>query len=172
MPRNSCTFLLQEELIIWTIYLELCWICCHMKSLNQNWMPFLKIRTTSLRSYMSGEGLTGWNSVICKVKKPVTVLVPFNTKIDMNQCSEGGWTSPTLWATHQWTAWCYSDHVRCLHAFHSTYSHPSCTVVLLYLHSCMSFYTYKNGIDCSFYALFLQKYCVSLGWLVSSHLSS
>lgn len=45
MSRNSYTFVLQGELIIWTIYLGLCWIHCHVKSLNQNWMPFLKIRS-------------------------------------------------------------------------------------------------------------------------------
>ena len=81
MPRNRCTFLLQGELIIWTIYLGLCCIHCHVKSLNQNWMPFLKIRSTSLRSYVSGEGLPGWNSVICKVEKPVTILVLLTLKL-------------------------------------------------------------------------------------------
>lgn len=86
MPRKRCTFLLQGELIIWTIYLGLCRIHCHMNSLNQNWMPFLKMRSTSLGSYVSGEGLTRWNSVICKAEKPVTIWVPFNTKIGVNQC--------------------------------------------------------------------------------------
>lgn len=35
---------------------------------------------------VSGEGLPGGNPVTCRVEKSVTVLVPFNTKIDMNQC--------------------------------------------------------------------------------------
>lgn len=45
MSGNSYTFVLQGGLIIWTIYLGLCWIHCHIKSLNQNWMPFLKTRS-------------------------------------------------------------------------------------------------------------------------------
>lgn len=48
-PRNACTFLLLGELIIWTIYIGLCWIHCHMRSFNQNWMLFLKIRSSLLR---------------------------------------------------------------------------------------------------------------------------
>lgn len=34
---------------------------------------------------VSGEGLAGGNPVTGKVEKPVTILVPFNTKIDINQ---------------------------------------------------------------------------------------
>lgn len=150
MPRNRCTFSLQGELIIWTIYLGLCWIHCHMKSLNQHRMPFLKIRSTSLRSCVSGEGL-GWNSVICKVEKLVTVLVPVNSKMGPNQCWEGGWSSATLWATPQWTGWCYNDYMRWLHAFHCTYTHPSYTAVPLCLHSSVSFCAYKNRPGCQFY---------------------
>lgn len=47
MSRNSYTFVLQGELIIWTIYLGLCWIHCHVKSFKSKLDAFPKNKISS-----------------------------------------------------------------------------------------------------------------------------